>query len=154
MASKIKIALVSLSAVFAAAIVPPVAFLAEANHEAQKASAAARQISDEMLNAVGLQEHPDSAELLAGYHSCLDQSAHPAHGVAAALYNWSGRLSFLPSLSRTMLAAADDEAQYSVFANARCAQETVKKILIPDLQTLPPGGRPLPRGKSPWDFMT
>ncbi len=154
MASTFKIALASLSTVFAVAALPAVAYIAESHYEAQKASKESRQIADEMLNAVGLQEHPDSEKLLAGYHGCLDQFAHPAHGKAAALYNWSGRLSFLPNLSGLLLAAADQKAEYSVLANASCVQDTVKKILIPDLQTLPPGGRPLPPGKNPWSFMT
>ncbi len=154
MASTLKIVLASLTTVFAVAAMPAVAYIAESHYEARKASQAARQISDEMLNAVGLEERPDSEALLAGYRGCLDQFAHPAHGKAAALYNWSGRLSFLPNLSSLLLTAADQEAQYSMMANARCVQDTVKKILIPDLQTLPPGGRPVPPGKNPWLFMT
>lgn len=154
MASRLKITMVSLSAAFAAAVTPPAAFVAESLYETHKARENARQVADEMLAAVGLNDHPDAFELLAGYHACLDQFSLPAQGKALTLYNWSGRLTALPSLSRKMLAAADEEAQYSLLANASCVQETMKKILIPELRTLPPGGKPLPPGKGAKSYMT
>lgn len=154
MASKFKITMVSLSAAFAAAVIPPAAFVAESLYETHKARENVRQVADEMLAAVGLNEHPDAFEMLAGYHACLDQFSLSAQGRALTLYNWSGRLASLPSLSRKMLAAADEEAQYSLLANANCVQETIKRIMIPELRTLPPDGKPLPPGKGSKSYMT
>lgn len=101
MASKLKIAAIALTTVFATAATPVVALYVELWMETEKMSAEGR--AD--IAALESQEELTPEERLVrevrtkAFENCMEKNALPLLGIAQTSRNWSNRLSFWPAAS-------------------------------------------------------
>jgi|GEM_PF-4829369 len=129
MASKLKIAVITLSTAFAAVAIPSAGFMVEAGLEARKISADLQVDTAQVLSELdGKASQEDVAALTNEYRACVHEQAIPALAIATTLDKWGDRVSVASSLSNALKGVAEQEALFGIEETMMCVQRSLQLI--------------------------